>query len=109
MEPTTQEMQRPALREWHRRHAERRIAGVCAGLAHELGVPLTLVRTVFVVVTVLPGMNAIGPIFYLALWMLMPPAPGAPSAFDRAVGAGAELLGVGDPPRRRGMRGGERL
>jgi phage shock protein PspC (stress-responsive transcriptional regulator) len=101
MEPIERESaRRPALREWHRRHGERRLAGVCAGVAHELDLPITLVRTVFVLLTVLPGMHAAGPALYLVLWLLMPPAPGAPSAFDRAVRAGEELLGVGGTPRR---------
>jgi phage shock protein PspC (stress-responsive transcriptional regulator) len=52
----------------------RMIAGVCGGLAEWLGWDATLVRILYVVVSVVsaafPGMLA-----YVILWILMPEAP----------------------------------
>lgn len=50
------------------------IAGVCGGLAEWLGWDVTLVRVLYVVVSLLsvafPGL-----IVYIILWVLMPKAP----------------------------------
>ena len=55
-----------------RRH--RMIAGVCGGLAEWLGWDVTLVRVLYVIVSVLsvafPGILA-----YIILWIFMPQAP----------------------------------
>ena len=45
------------------------IAGVCAALAHRLGVSTGLVRALFVVSIVLPGPQFL---LYLALWIFLP-------------------------------------
>jgi phage shock protein C len=53
------------------------IAGVCGGIAEWLGWDPTLVRVLYVLVSILsvafPGM-----IVYVILWALMPKAPDAP-------------------------------
>jgi phage shock protein PspC (stress-responsive transcriptional regulator) len=84
---------RRALSEWTRSPEERRIAGVCAGLARQLEVPVTLVRAAFVLLTVLPGLHATGLVAYAVLWFLMPAAPGEPSGLDRAVDAFDAIAG----------------
>ena len=57
------------------RHSARgRIAGVCAGLADYLGADVTLVRLVWVVLSIVPGGFVGGLVAYLAAWMLMPDA-----------------------------------
>jgi len=47
----------------------RKIAGVCAGLARRFGVSAGLVRLLFVLSLLLPGTQVI---IYLALWIIMP-------------------------------------
>ncbi|MCP5060425.1 MAG: PspC domain-containing protein [bacterium] len=47
MDPIELEERPRALTEWHRGHPEGRMAGVCAGLAAEFDVPVTLVRASF--------------------------------------------------------------
>jgi phage shock protein C len=87
---------RPARTEWHRIPEDRKIAGVCAGLAEALGVSVTAVRAAFVLLA-LPPFSGIGIAAYLALWFVMP-VEDAPSALDRLVGAVSRL--TTDPPRR---------
>ena len=57
-----------------RSRQNRMIAGVCGGIAEWLGWDATLVRILYVVVSVVsaafPGMVA-----YVILWLLMPDAP----------------------------------
>ena len=55
-----------------RSRTEGKIAGVCAGLANYLDVDVVLVRTVWVVLTVVPGAIIGGIIAYAAAWILMP-------------------------------------
>jgi phage shock protein PspC (stress-responsive transcriptional regulator) len=50
------------------------IAGVCGGLAEWLGWDPTLVRILYVVVSVL-SVAFPGILVYLVLWLLMPQAP----------------------------------
>ena len=78
--PTSTE--RPPFSEWHRGGPERRIAGVSTALARELDVPLPAVRAALVLAAGL----------YLALWFVLPPAPGEPSALDRVVVAVEDLF-----------------
>jgi len=67
---------------WHRGHADRRLGGVCAGLAHSLSIPASVVRLAFVLATFL---HFLGPIAYGALWLAMPPAPGTDSPLEGAL------------------------
>jgi phage shock protein PspC (stress-responsive transcriptional regulator) len=51
---------------------EGRVAGVCAGLAAHLNVDATLVRLLWVVLSIVPGVLIGGIIVYVVAWMLMP-------------------------------------
>ena len=82
----------PNLQEWHRGHAENRIAGVCATIAHQFGLPVTIVRAAFVVAALVPGLRGFGVLLYLSLWGLTPPAPGEESPFDRTLGIFSNLI-----------------
>jgi phage shock protein PspC (stress-responsive transcriptional regulator) len=55
----------------HRSRTNRIIAGVCGGFAEWLGWEPTLVRVLFVLVSVLSAAFP-GILVYLALWILMP-------------------------------------
>lgn len=57
----------------HRSRNHQIIAGVCGGLADWLGWSPTLVRVLFVLVSVL-SVAFLGIIVYLVLWVLMPRA-----------------------------------
>lgn len=63
-------------RGWLRTRAGKMIAGVCAGLAKEFGVPVTVLRLAFVLGTLFGG--GMGIVLYLVLWVVMPYEP----AFD---------------------------
>jgi phage shock protein PspC (stress-responsive transcriptional regulator) len=59
-------------RPWRRSRRHKMIAGVCAGLAEEFGISVTIVRLAFVLGTLVSGM---GVIIYLVLWVVMPYRP----------------------------------
>jgi phage shock protein C len=52
-----------------------KVAGVCAGFAEYLDVDPTIVRLVWVVLSIVPGGFVGGIIAYLAAWIIMPRAP----------------------------------
>ncbi len=52
--------------------SERRIAGVCGGLAEYFDVDVSLIRLAWVVLTIIPGAIFFGVLAYLAAWVLMP-------------------------------------
>ncbi|NWG17105.1 MAG: PspC domain-containing protein [Chloroflexi bacterium] len=54
-----------------RSSTDKRVAGVCSGLAEYFGVDATLVRLIFVVATLFGGP---GLILYIVLWIIMPEA-----------------------------------
>lgn len=87
---------------WHRDHPERRLAGVAAGVARALALPVTAVRVAFLV---LVFVHFIGPIVYGALWLLMPYAAGEDPPYvailARAKRFADQLFGGGDGGRRR--------
>jgi phage shock protein PspC (stress-responsive transcriptional regulator) len=55
-----------------RSRTERKIAGVCAGLADYFDVDVVLVRTAWVILSVVPGAIIGGILAYLAAWLLVP-------------------------------------
>jgi len=63
----------PLTRSWYRSHAGKKIAGVCAGLAEEFGISVTIIRLAFVLATLIGGP---GIVIYIVLWMIMPYRPG---------------------------------
>jgi phage shock protein PspC (stress-responsive transcriptional regulator) len=83
---------------WHRGHPERRLAGVCAAVAHHLDISVTVVRAGFVLLSLVHG---IGLLLYAALWLALPEEPGRESGLDRIVDALRSLLGI-EPPRKSG-------
>lgn len=67
----------PLSREWYRSRAGKKIAGVCAGLAQELGIAATPVRLAFVLLTLIAG--GAGLVLYVVLWVVMPYRPERPA------------------------------
>ena len=65
---------------WHRSHPEARLAGVCAAVAHVLALPVAAVRLAFVVLTFF---HLLGPLVYVALWLVIPRQPGGESQLER--------------------------
>ncbi len=60
----------------YRRSADGRVAGVCAGLAEYLDADVTLVRLLWVVLSIVPGGFVGGVVAYLVAWIIMPDASG---------------------------------
>jgi len=58
----------------HRSRKHRVIAGVCGGIAEWLGWKPTMVRVLYVLVSVL-SVAFPGILVYIALWIVMPKAP----------------------------------
>ena len=60
-----------------RRSAAGRIAGVCAGIAEYLDTDVTLVRFLWVVLSIVPGGLVGGVLAYIAAWIIMPDSTSA--------------------------------
>lgn len=63
-----------AARRLRRSSTDRRIAGVCGGLAEYFGVDSTLVRIAAVVLAIYPGAIICGVLVYLLAWFVIPSA-----------------------------------
>lgn len=59
-------------RRLHRSWTDRKLAGVCGGIAEYLGWDPTLVRVLWIVLTFLGGSGILA---YLILWLVMPDGP----------------------------------
>jgi len=59
--------------DWRRSALDKRVAGVCGGLAKEFGIPAALLRLSFVLATLLAG--GAGLVIYAALWVIMAVEP----------------------------------
>jgi phage shock protein PspC (stress-responsive transcriptional regulator) len=57
-----------------RSESNRRIAGVCGGLADYFGVDATMVRLIVAVLTIYPGAILLGVAAYLMAWLIIPSA-----------------------------------
>lgn len=53
---------------------DRKIGGVCGGIAEYLGVDSTLVRVVWIILALIGGSGILA---YLIAWLLMPRRPGS--------------------------------
>ncbi|PYR26736.1 MAG: PspC family transcriptional regulator [Acidobacteria bacterium] len=56
---------------------DRKIAGVCGGLAEYLNVDSTVVRLAWAVLTIVPGAIVFGVAAYLIAWLIMSERPAA--------------------------------
>ena len=63
--------------------AEAKIGGVCAGLADYFEVDVVLVRTAWIVFSIVPGAIIGGVLAYIAAWLVMPERGGATELVDR--------------------------
>jgi phage shock protein PspC (stress-responsive transcriptional regulator) len=70
-------------RTWYRSREGKVIAGVCAGLAEQFGISVTIIRIAFVLGTLIGGP---GLIVYLVLWVSMPYRPEMPRALESYAG-----------------------
>jgi phage shock protein C len=59
-------------RKLYRSRTDRKLAGVCGGLARYLNMDPTLIRVLFIVLAVLGGS---GLVIYLAMWIIVPNEP----------------------------------
>jgi phage shock protein C len=60
-----------------RSRSDKRIAGVCGGLAEYFDVDPTIMRIAWVVVSIVLGAGILGVIAYLIAWFIIPQAPAA--------------------------------
>ncbi len=67
-------------RTWYRVRRGKRIAGVCAGLAEEFGISVTIIRLAFLLGTLVGG--GVGIVLYLVLWVVMPYRPTEPADWE---------------------------
>ena len=77
-------------RDWHRGYADRKLAGICAAVAHNLNISVSAVRAAFILLALFHGF---GLVLYAMLWFLLPNEPGQPSAFDRILELARTLIG----------------
>jgi phage shock protein PspC (stress-responsive transcriptional regulator) len=56
---------------------DRKLGGVCGGIAEYLGVDSTVVRVAWAVLAIVPGCIVLGVLAYVAAWFIMPEAPGS--------------------------------
>jgi phage shock protein C len=73
----TREAPSGTVRRLQRSTMDRKIAGVCGGLAEYFGLDSTLVRIAAVVLAIYPGAIICGVLVYLIAWFVMPAAPAA--------------------------------
>ena len=62
-------------RKLYRSRTERMVAGVCGGLAEYFNVDTTVIRVLFLVITLFGGA---GLVVYVVMWILVPDASKAP-------------------------------
>ena len=58
-----------------RSRADRRIAGICGGLAEYFDVDPTIVRVTWVILSIVAGAVVFGVVAYLIAWFIIPAAP----------------------------------
>src|SRR5881409_3938664 len=72
-----------------RSRTDRKIAGVCGGLAENAGIDSTVVRLIWAVLTIVPGCILLGVAAYFVAWLIMPERPATLSTAAPATGPAA--------------------
>ena len=62
----------PGTRRLTRSTTDRKLAGVCGGLAEYFQVDSTLVRVIWAILTIIPGAIVLGIVAYGVAWFIMP-------------------------------------
>jgi len=62
----------PGRRRVTRSTSDRKIAGVCGGLADYLSIDATAVRVLWIVLSIVPGAIVLGLVAYIVAWFIMP-------------------------------------
>lgn len=78
----------------HRSTTDRRVAGVCGGLAEYFELDATLVRILYFVALILPG--GIGILPYIVLWIVLPEGE------SEALTAGSSAVAIAEERYARG-------
>ena len=68
----------PLSRRVVRSRTDRKVAGVCAGLARYFDLDVTAVRLIWVVLSIYPGAIILGVIAYAIAWFVIPAEPHLP-------------------------------
>lgn len=68
---------------------DRKIGGVCAGLARYFSVDVTVVRLIWVVLSIYPGAIVLGVVAYLIAWFIIPAEPHLP--MEPVIGVGSHF------------------
>lgn len=68
----------PSGKRLYRSATDRKIGGVCGGIAEYFSVDSTVVRLVVAILSIYPGAIVLGVVAYLIAWVVVPPAPAAP-------------------------------
>ncbi len=66
---------------------DKKLAGVCGGIAEYLDVDSTIVRLIWVALSVVPGGFIGGAVAYLLAWVIIPKAPASATATASAATA----------------------
>lgn len=66
----------PVVKHLVRPLGDRKIGGVCAGVGQFLGVDATLVRVLWVILSIYPGAIVCGVLFYVIAWLIIPSESG---------------------------------
>lgn len=61
-----------------RSQVDRKIGGVCGGIAEYFALDPTIVRVLAVILAIYPGAVVFGIVAYLIAWVIVPPAPATP-------------------------------
>ena len=64
---------------------DRKVAGVCGGLAEYFHVDSTAVRVLWAILTIIPGAILLGVVAYLVVWFIMPIDPNSGFSIRRLV------------------------
>jgi phage shock protein PspC (stress-responsive transcriptional regulator) len=75
----------PSRRHLTRSRLDRKIGGVCGGVAEYFSVDSTVVRVLWVVLTIFPGALLLGLAAYVIAWFIMPESPSAPVVVSPSV------------------------
>jgi phage shock protein PspC (stress-responsive transcriptional regulator) len=78
----------------YRSRTDRKVAGVCGGLAEFLEIDPTIVRVVYFLALVVPG--GIGVLPYIVLWIILPEGPDGVPGSSPAISIAEERFARGE-------------